>query len=121
MEPPTVPYDISAYTPKNIRAALKQKDKNSSPGYDKVVYEYLLNMPFLHQTLATAFTKIRDNEIAPDSWTKSKVILIKKDPEATDDDPTHFLMMSLTHNIGKLYHTLEAGRKMRYMLEKKIP
>ena len=59
-------------------------------------------MPFLHQALATVFTKIRDDGVAPDSWAKSKVILIKKDPESTDDDPSHFRMISLTLNIGKL-------------------
>ena len=119
VEPPTVPYNLSAYTPKNIRAVLSQKDKNSSPGYDEIVYEYLLNMPFFHQALATAFTKNRDKGVAPDSWAKSKVILIKKDPDATDDEPTNFRMISLTLNIGKLYHTLEAGRTLQYMLKNK--
>jgi hypothetical protein len=57
VEPPTVPYDLSAYTPKNIRAALKQKDKNSSTGYDEVVYEYFPNMPFLRQNLSYSFHK----------------------------------------------------------------
>ena len=33
------------------------KNLNSAPGYDGVVYEYLLKMPFLHQVMATAFTK----------------------------------------------------------------
>ena len=119
VDPPQVPYDLSPYTPKNIKAALEQKDKTSSPGYDEIVYEYLLKMPFLHQALATAFTRIREEGVAPDSWAKSKVILIKKDPEATDDEPTHFRMISLTLNIGKLYHTLEAGRTLRFMLENK--
>ena len=75
-------------------------------------------MPFLHQALATAFTRIRDDGVAPDSWAQSKVIL-KKDPAATDDEPTHFRIISLTLNIGKLNHTLEAGRTLRLMLENK--
>ena len=99
--------------------SLLNKKKNSTPGYDDIVYEYLFNMPFLHQTLATAFTRIRDKGIAPKSWGESKVILIKKDSEASDNDPCNFCMISLTLNIGKLFHTLEAGRTLSFMLENK--
>ena len=74
-------------------------------------------MPFLHQTFATVFTRIRDEGVAPDSWTKSKIVLIKKDPEAQDNNPSNFRMISLTLNIGKLYHTLEASRTLSFMLQ----
>ena len=67
IEAPTIEYNTSPYTPKDIKAALTNKDKNSAPGYDGIVYEYLLNLPFLHQSLATAFTRIRDEGVAPDS------------------------------------------------------
>ena len=112
-----IEYDTSPYTPKDIRATLANKDKNSAPGYDGIVYEYLLNMPFLHQTLATVFTRIRDEGVAPDSWAKSRIFLIKKDPEAQDNNPSNFCMISLTLNIGKLYHTLEASRTLSFMLQ----
>ena len=41
VEPPTKEYILLPYTPKDIRNSLKKKDKNSAPGYDEIVYEYL--------------------------------------------------------------------------------
>ena len=76
-------------------------------------------MPFLHQVMATAFTQIRDKGEAPGEWAKSNVILIKKDKDESDDDPSHFRMIALTLNMGKLYHTLEAERALQFMLENK--
>ena len=58
-------------------------------------------MSSTHHVLATLFTMIRDNAIAPDVWGFSKIILIHKDDECSD--PTKFRMISLTLNIGKLY------------------
>ena len=57
---PSFAYNMAPYKPKDIKQALLNKNKNSAPGYDEVVYEYLLNMPFLHQILATTFTRIRE-------------------------------------------------------------
>ena len=102
IENPTVSYNISPYKPKDIKAALLNK-KKSAPGYDAIVYDYLLNMPFLHQSLATAFTRIRGKGIAPKSWGESRMILIKKDSEASDNNPRNFRMISLTLNIGELF------------------
>ena len=62
VEAPSVPYDLSPYTPKDIRSALSKKNSNSAPGYDNIVYEYLQKLPYLHKTLATTFTKIRLGE-----------------------------------------------------------
>ena len=92
VEPPTREYNLHPYTPKDIKNALKKKDKNSAPGYDEIVYEYLVKMPSLHKSLATAFTQIRDQGVAPDSWGASKVILIKKKSDDPDDIPTNFRM-----------------------------
>ena len=117
VNPPSTPYNLSAYTPKDIRGALLRKDKDSAPGYDDVVYVYLLKIPYLHQVLATTFTRIRDEGVAPDAWGASKIILLKKDEDEPNDEPTQFRMISLTLNIGKLYHTLEAHRAMQFMLE----
>ena len=116
VEKPSTPYNVSPYTPKDIRKALKKKDKYSAPGFDDIVYAYLIQMPFLHQALATVFTRIRDEGFAPDDWAKSKIILLKKTKDESDEDPTSFRMISLTLNIGKLYHTLEAGRTLQFML-----
>ena len=74
-------------------------------------------MPSLHRVLATTFTRIRDEGVAPNSWGFSKIILIKKNKDDSDDEPSHFQMISLTLNIGKLYHTLEAHRTLQFMLE----
>ena len=119
VEAPSVPYDLSPYTPKDIRSALLKKNSNSAPGYDDIVYEYLQKLPYLHKTLATTFTKIRDKGVAPEGWGKSKIVLIKKDINASDEEPTNFRMISLTLNVGKLYHTLEASRTLKFMLENK--
>ena len=80
------------------------------------MYLYLKKMPYLHKVLATAFTGIRDRGVAPEAWSSSKVILIKKDSDGPDDEMTNFRMISLTLNIGKLYHTLEAQRTMDFMV-----
>ena len=119
VEAPSAPYNLSAYTPKDIRQALYKKCNNSAPGEDGIVYAYLKKMPYIHKVLATAFTGIRDKGEAPDSWAKSKVILLKKDESDSDDDPKNFRMISLTMNIGKLYHSLEAQRTIDFMVANK--
>ena len=48
---------MKAFTPADIRKALGKKDKTSAPGYDDIIYEYLLNMPYVHKVLATMFTR----------------------------------------------------------------
>ena len=65
---------ISIYR-KDIRAALLKKDKDLASGYDDVVCEYLLKMPYLYHVVATTFTKIQDDIVAPDAWGVSKIIL----------------------------------------------
>ena len=109
---PTINYNLAPYTPKDVKHTISKKNLNSAPGYDDIVYEYILKLPFLHQVLATIFTRIRDEGVAPDSWASSKIILIKKVFDEPNNDPSNFRMISLTLNIGKLYHTLESHRAM---------
>ena len=116
---PTINYNLAPYTPKDVKHTISKKNLNSAPGYDDIVYEYILKLPFLHQVLATIFTRIRDEGVAPDSWASSKIILIKKVFDEPNNDPSNFRMISLTLNIGKLYHTLESHRAMQYMVENK--
>ena len=80
------------------------------------MYAYLKKMPCIQKVLATTFTGMRNKGEAPTEWAKSKVILIKKDENGSDDDPTNFHMISLTLNIGKLYHSLEAQRMIDFMV-----
>ena len=61
-----------------------------------------------HHVLSTLFT------YTPDIWGSSKIILLHKGGAA--EDPTQFRMISLTLNIGKLFHTLEAQRNMDFMI-----
>ena len=68
VEKPTIEYNLDPYTPKDIKHALGKKDKTSAPGFDDIVYDFLLKLPSLHKPLATAFTQIRDDGVAPDSW-----------------------------------------------------
>ena len=119
VDAPSIEYNLKPYTPKDIKHALYKKCNNSAPGEDGIVYGYLKKMPFLHKVLATAFTFIRDKGEAPEQWGRSKIILIKKDENGPDEDPTNFRMISLTLNIGKLYHTLEAQRTINFMVENK--
>ena len=72
-----------------------------------------MNMPYIHKVLATLFTRIRDNGIAPDVWGESKVKLIHKN--GSTDLPSNFRMIALTSNIAKLYHTIEAQRTLDFM------
>ena len=50
----------------------------------------------------------------PDTWGSSRIILIHKGGD--QNDPTQFTMISLTLNIGKLYHTLESARTLNFMI-----
>ena len=110
---------MDPYKPKDIKHALYKKCNNSAPGEDDIVYSYLKKMTYLHKVLATAFTAVRDKGNAPEDWASSKVILIKKDKDGSDDDLSNFRMISLTFNIGKLYHSLEAQRTIDFMVANK--
>ena len=117
---PREEYDLSPYTDKDIEEALKQKSPNSAPGDDHILYEYLKKLPSIHNFLATLFTGIRDTSEAPDAWSSSRIILIPKDTEHMDtNNPSSFRMISLTANIGKLYHTLESTRTLNFMIHNK--
>ena len=43
-------------------------------------------MPYIHKTLGTAFTGIRERGIAPEAWAFSKVTLIRKNEDGPNDD-----------------------------------
>ena len=114
VEPPQTSYNMLPYRPKDIKEALLKKNKTSAPGNDDILYGFLLHMNSTHRVLSTLFTKIRDSGIAPDIWGSSKIILLHKG--GSSEDPSMFRMISLTLNIGKLYHTLEAKRHMDFMI-----
>ena len=112
--PPVYEYNQTPYRPRDIKEVLAKKCCSSAPGHDDIVYGFLVHMPYTHNILATIFTRIRQVAIAPDVWGCSKIILIHKGGEATD--PSQFRMISLTLNIAKLFHTLEANRTMKFMI-----
>ena len=114
----TVPYDLTPYTAGMIKEALNKNCGTSAPGDDTILYDYLKHMPGTHALLAELFTSIWDTAEAPDSWASSKITLIPKTDE-DPSDPTHFRMISLTSNVGKLYHTLESSRTISYMIMNK--
>ena len=116
---PSVPYNLEPYTPKDIKLALMRKANQSAPGDDGIVYLYLKKLPYLHRILATAFTMLRKMGVAPSEWAVLKMILLKKDHDAESDDVSNFRPISLTLNLGKLYHTLEADRAIDYMIKNK--
>ena len=117
--PPSTPYDLSPYTAEEITKALAKKNQVSAPGDDELLYEFLSKMPSTHEFLATLFTRIRDSSEGPEIWASSKVILITKDEDTNPSDPTEFRMISLTANVGKLYHTLESSRTIQFMITNK--
>ena len=119
LDKPLVSYNLSPYKPKDIRNALHRKCSNTAPGEDNIVYHYLKKMPYLHKVLATEFTKIREKGEAPKEWASSTVILIMKDKKGATDDFSKFRLISLTLDIGKLYHTLEAQQTMDFMVANK--
>ena len=89
---------------------------------DRLKRKLMLSLLFreqVHKVLATAFTGIRNKGEEPTEWAESKVILIKKDENGSDDNPINFCMISLTLNIGKLYHSLEAQRMIDFMVGNK--
>ena len=69
--------------------------------------------------LAIAFTKIRGKGEAPKDWASNKVILMMKGKSGATDDLSNSRIISLTLNIRKLYHTLEAQRTMDFMVDNK--
>jgi hypothetical protein len=75
---PTVPYDLSPYTPEDIYSALRNKTPDSAPGDDEILYGFLVKMPSTHRFLSTVFTGIRDTSMAPEIWGSSKIILLEK-------------------------------------------
>ena len=111
---PICPYNQDPYRPRDIKEVLSKKCCSSAPGHDDLIYGFLVHMPYTHNILATIFTRIRNVSIAPDFWGCSKIILIQKGGDA--EDPLQFRMISLTLNIAKLFHTLEANRTMRFMI-----
>ena len=85
---------LAEYRPRDIKEVLLRKSPSSSPGED--------------QLLSTMFKKLRDSSSAPPMWGKSKIILLHKDKDSDKSDPAQFRMISLTSNVGKLYHSLES-------------
>ena len=105
---------MSGYRPCDIKKALLKKSPNSCPGDDEILYGFLTRLPSTHHLLATMFTMIRKSSTAPDIWASSRITLIHKG--GNKDDPTQFRMISLTANVGKLFHTLESKRTMDFMI-----
>ena len=94
------------------------KSQRSAPGDDEIVYEYLSKLSSTHNFLATLFTRVRDTSQAPEVWGLSKIILLSKDDENDQtQDPSTFRMISLTANVGKLFHTMESSRTIDFMIK----
>ena len=91
-----------------------KKSPCSSPGDDEILNGFLARMPCTHHFLSTIFTMLRDSSSAPPVWGSSRIILLHKSDSTAD--PTHFRMISLTANVGKLYHSLESSRTMSFMI-----
>ena len=57
VEPPTVPYNSSPITPKEVRDIIRGKSPTTAPGEDGLLYGVLGKLPSVHHFLATHYNK----------------------------------------------------------------
>ena len=73
--PPTVPYDTSPITPKEVKAIFRSKSPTTAPGEDGLLYGVLAKLPAVHHFLATHYNKTQASSLAPKVWAGSIVKL----------------------------------------------
>ena len=87
--PPTVPYDSSHITPKEVKAIFRGKSPTTAPGEDGLLYGILAKLPAVHHFLATHYNKTQVSSLAPKVWAGSIVKLCHK--AGSLEDPSNFL------------------------------
>ncbi len=113
------PFDLSPFTPREVKCTLKKRPSNSTPGEDGITYHFLKKLPSTHHFLATLFSKILlVEQQAPESWCSAQIKLIHKAGDTSD--PGNFQPIALTSVVGKLFHQLIACRLERYLRDNNI-
>ena len=112
--PPTVPYDSSPITPKEVKAIFRGKSPTTAPGEDDLLYGVLAKLPAVHHFLATHYNKTQASSLAPKVWAGSIVKLCHK--AGSTEDPSNFRPLALSSCLGKPYHQIKAARLNKYMV-----
>jgi hypothetical protein len=116
--PDFVPFDMSAFKPRDVRAVLKAANHSSTPGPDGIPYGVLYHLPSIHHVLATLFSHVLAQGIPPKSWAQSYIKLIYK--AGSTDSPSNFRPIALGNTIGKSYHLLLSKRTTTFLLGNKL-
>ena len=114
VEPPTVPYNSSPITPKEVRDIIRGKSPTTAPGEDGLLYGVLGKLPSVHHFLATHYNKTDASSLAPKAWTGSLVKLLHK--AGSTDEPSNFRPLALSSCLGKPYHQIKAARLNQFMV-----
>ena len=114
VEPPTVPYNSSPITPKDVRDIIRGKSPTTAPGEDGLLYGVLGKLPSVHHFLATHYNKTDASSLAPKAWTGSLVKLLHK--AGSTDEPSNFRPLALSSSLGKPYHQIKAARLNQFMV-----
>ena len=100
-----------------LMSAIRQSKKNTSPGEDRIPFEFLKEMPKGSQhVVLKLYNKIWDTGNVPTQWKHAIVLPILKagkDPHA----PSSYRPISLTSTLCKVMEKLIANRLM-WFLEK---
>ncbi len=116
--PDTVPFDLSAVKPSDVKKILQTKNATSAPGPDGLLYGILRKLPATHHFMGTMFSKLILSGDPPASWSSSRISLIYKANDT--NDPGNFRMISLTCAVGKLYHQIMANRTGSFLIENNV-
>lgn len=100
-----------AFTQEEVVGVLK-KTNNTAPGPDKIRYLHWKKFDEGCYILTTLFNQCRTLGKVPDSWKKSRTVLIHKGGEL--DDPRNWRPIALIDTVAKLYSSLIAKRLMKW-------
>ena len=91
---PSIPFDTTPITPKDVRDIIKGKSPTTAPGEDGLLYGVLAKLPSVHHFLATHYNKTDASSLAPKSWAGSLVKLCHK--AGNTDEPSNFRPLALS-------------------------
>ena len=94
------PYLETAITSKLIKQILRNKETDTDPGENGLLYGVLVKLPSVHHFLATLYNNIDAEGIAPSMWASCNITLCLK--AGSPKDPSTFRPMALSFNLGKI-------------------
>ena len=103
-----------------LRQAIQQSKKNSTPGLDTISYEILKEIPKNGLlTLLKIYNLIWNRGTIPSDWKHAVVVPILK-PTKPNDDPSSYRPISLTSNICKIMERLISNRLCWFLERNKL-